>query len=326
MGEVIWHWLWALWALPCHGGEVEMVQCLQPSSSWHSYLIHFLLQRSIRATLPTWGGIQRMAPVLCLGRSLALLLSAAAGSVPAVEKKDFPWKLLLLRPKHFCDTAGLWKTDTQQTEFVHCWEDHLGVSILYFWGSAIPRSCHIPLHPLQVKMQNCSLEGNYFLSTLLNSSSGLACLTYKNLELVRKRENWNKGAHSSSLFELNSFTLFRASLGQQHWRSIAAAGRAALTHPAKPSSSLHCCSNSPAWTPLLEQELCTGRVQPSHLCLLSPQGCSWCPKTWHNPFSGRTDTLLREQEEKLSGSGPLCEKVSRTATFDGCAFDQWGYF
>lgn len=31
-----------------------------------------------------------MAPVLCLGRSLALLLSAAAGSVPAVEKKDFP--------------------------------------------------------------------------------------------------------------------------------------------------------------------------------------------------------------------------------------------
>lgn len=135
-----------------------------------------------------------MAPVLCLGRSLPISVSCCWLS-HCCREKGFPLKAASPKAKAFlwhCWTVKDWHTANSICALLRrpfggsCTVNVEETELLGRWHS-IP--CHIPLHPLQVKMQNCSLEGNYSTSTLFNFSSGLACLSYKNLELGREREN-----------------------------------------------------------------------------------------------------------------------------------------
>lgn len=69
-----------------------MVQCLQPSSSWHSYLIHFLPSAATaqyKCHITNFRRNPENGSSVVL-RSLPLFLTATAGSATAVEKKDFP--------------------------------------------------------------------------------------------------------------------------------------------------------------------------------------------------------------------------------------------
>lgn len=177
-------------------------------------------------------------------------------------------------------------------------------------------SCHIPLHPLQVKMQNCSLKGNYFPSKVLNFSSGLACLTYKKLELGRKRKKfWNKGAHSSSLFELKLFTLITASLWQQHWRPVPAPARTGI-HPNPPHLQHLMCSPAathPAWTHLLEQELCTGMGSSPHSSASWPHRAA--PGALIQSHCRKEKHLAQRAGREAAGVRPTVWKgMSRAAT------------
>lgn len=177
-------------------------------------------------------------------------------------------------------------------------------------------------------MQYCSLEGNHFPSTTINFSSGLACVTYKKLELGRKRENSERRdpveeKNISLVFIWAEFNYSVNSL------SLAAAlktcpsfwGEQELTPPGPPHLMHLLCRPAalrPAWTWLLEQELCTGSgVQPSHICLLSVCRAAPAappPDATHSLTQGRTDTLHGLLQERLPGSGPPCEKgVSRAA-------------
>lgn len=143
---------------------------------------------------------QIMTAVLCLCWSLPLLLSAATGSVTAREERDFPCKLILPRPKHFCDPAGMWKSDENASSICMLLKGPFGgscainVEETVLLGGGMQGYCHIPFHPLQVEMQYCSLEGNDFHSTVLNFWYWLARLTYKRLNWGGKKRTQNEGS------------------------------------------------------------------------------------------------------------------------------------
>lgn len=139
-------------------------------------------------------------------------------------------------------------------------------------------------------MQYCSLEGNYFPSTVLNFSSGLAGLTYKKLGLGRKREARTRGTIETRvslmyLFELSLITLFTALLGQQHYRPVPAPVGSRNSPPSAHLTSHGCCAD-------LQHPVQPGpgagaehRQRRPALAAPSPvpHGCSCCPVSPCNP-------------------------------------------
>lgn len=262
------------------------------------------LQLSIKITLATSEVSQIIAPVLCLCKSLPLLQSLLG------RKRTSPDSYCSWGQNIF---VTLLVCERQQIDFIHYWRNCLGVPVLRmlkrqdFLGGDIQWYCYIPFHPLQVKMQYCSLEGNYFPFTVLNFSSGLACLTYKKLELGRKRENSER---RESMGKNNlSFVFIWAELNYSvNSLSLAAAlktcpsswGEQELTHPSTFAAQ--------AWTWLLVRELCPGSGSSPHTSTSSlPAGLLLLPQHPGSAKEGQTDTLHRRLWERLPAPGLLCE-------------------